>query len=326
MFGYDVLCIGSATMDHFLTIERPFSSFAPGGKILVKNWEQHSGGGGTNSAVALSRLGLKVKVLTKVGNDAPGEQLRWELERYKIKNICRHHSHQHTDTSTVIFSAQENDRLILVHKGASLDLSKNDFKKYQLKAQWLYLASLMGKSFSVAREIAEYSQKKRIPLLFNPSSYLAQKGRRYLGLILKATTLLVLNKEEAQQLLKTSSADVVSLLKSLQKLGPETVIITDGRQRLYALHRHSIYSLLPPKVKITDTTGAGDAFTAGLLAGIIKHYTFTEALRLGQANATSVIQQTGAKAGLLSEKAAWDLISRHRISIHTQKLRKKQTL
>ena len=51
-----------------------------------------------------------------------------------------------------------------------------------------------------------------------------------------------------------------------------------------------------------QTAGAGDAFTAGFLAGIIKKNNFTDALRLGQANSTSIIQHIGAKGKLLNEK------------------------
>lgn len=313
MFKYDVLCLGSATLDNFLMIEQPFQSVRLGDKVLVKSMEKHSGGGATNAAAAFSKLGLKAKLLTKLGKDHDAEFILQELKQYKLKNICRHHSQQQTDFSTIITYGQNQDRIIYVHKGASQDLNVTDFKKSQLKADWIYLATLMGRSLQIVPEIVEYAKQKNIKILFNPSLYLAKKGQQ-LSSILKHVELLVLNKEEAQALLR-SKKDLKPLLLPLQQLGPHTVVITDGPRRMYALHQNQVYSLLPPKVKVVHTAGAGDAFTAGLLAGMIKGYSFAEALKLGQVNANSVIQHLGTKNKLLTEHEAKQLMSRVKVDV-----------
>ncbi|MBT3814746.1 carbohydrate kinase family protein [Candidatus Woesearchaeota archaeon] len=313
---YDVLCVGSAVLDKFLTTDCSLKSVKLGDKVLVSHQEVHSGGGATNSAAALSKLGLKVKLLTKLGNDHDAEFILKELKQYKLKNICLKHSKKSTDFSTIISCPhKDRDRIIYVHKGASRDISTNDFNKSQLKAKWIYLASLMGKSFQTGKEIAQYAKKKKINLLFNPSLYLAKKGKRYLKSVLDATNILVLNKEEAQVLLSTQSGSHKKLLMGLHQLGPETVIISNGRKMLYTLHENNIYSTLPTDIKVTHTAGAGDAFTAGLLAGIIKKYDFEDALKLGIANSLSVIQSIGTKNGLLTEPEAKKLIKKYKIKV-----------
>lgn len=311
----DVLCVGSATLDQFLTIEQPLSKIKLGDKVLVKSLETHSGGGATNSAAALSKLGLKVKVLTKLGADHAAEFILKELKEYRIKNLCRHHSHKQTDQSVILHSIKEKDRIILVHKGASEDLSGEDFSKLFLRVKWIYLASLLGKSFQTAQEIAVYAQKKRISLLFNLSLYLAQKGKKVLKSILDASTLLVLNLEEAQALLKTKSTNSKELLRNLNHCGPQTVVITNAEKRLYALDGNKFYFAQPPKVKIVHTAGAGDAFTSGLLAGMIKGYAFEDALRMGLVNAGAVIQGIGTKNHLLTEKEALAQIKKYKIKV-----------
>ena len=225
-------------------------------------------------------------------------------KNYGVKNICRRPSHHGTDFSTVVSSSQEKDRIIYVYKGASQDLEISDFSQLKMRAKWFYLASLMGKSFQAAKKIAEMAKHKKIKLLFNPSLYLARRGKNFLKLILQSTTLLVLNQEEAQALLKTKQKSPRELLNSLQKLGPPMVVITNGEKRIHALNENHFYSLAPPKVKVVSTVGAGDAFSSGLLAGIIKNYSFEDALRLGVVNSVSVIQHLGAKNKLLSEKEA----------------------
>ena len=311
---YDVLCIGSATVDNFLTTNCSLKCVHLGDKILVTHMEKHSGGGATNSAA------VKVKLLTKLGNDHDAEFITKELKQYKLKNICLHTSNKNTNSSTLISCPQDKDRIIYAHKGASSDLSLNDFKKSQLSARWIYMASLMDKSFQTAKKIVLHAKKNKINLLFNPSLYLAKKGKAQLKSILEATTILVLNKEEAQALLKNKTGSFKKLLLELEKLGPETVIITNGAKKCYALSENVIYSLTPPDVKIVHTAGAGDAFTAGFLAGIIKKYSLEDALRLGQVNSSSVIQHFGTKNKLLSEKEAKLFMERYKIKINKNEI------
>ncbi len=319
----DVLTIGSATVDHFMAIEQLFSAVELGDKILVKHLETHSGGGATNSAAALAKLGLRVRMLAKTGSDHDGEFIRREMEQYGVKNICQHHSRHHTDMSVIISSTQERDRVIFNHKGASLDLCNSDYRQKDLRAGWLYLGSLIEKSCGVAREIARHAHRHGQKLLSNPSLYLARKGEKYLHPILRATNVLVLNKEEAQEMLHSVSDNARYLLRELHKKGPEMVVITDGHKRLHALkggpggnlNNSTLYSLQPPKVKVVHTAGAGDAFTAGFLAGIIKKYPFEDALRLGQVNALSVIQHIGCKNRLLGERGAKEMMRKFRIKV-----------
>ncbi len=314
-FNYDVLCIGSATVDSFLNVETSFAKIKLGDKIIVSSIEKHSGGGATNSAVALAKFGLKVKVLTKLGDDHDGEFIAQELKSHKIDNICLHHSHEHTDVAAIMDYVKDKDRVIYVHKGASEDLTQHDFKLSQFNTTWIYLATLMKTSFKTGESIAKYTSKHKISLLFNPSLYLAQKGKVELKHILSAATILVLNLEEAQALLKDKKSSVEKLLQELHKLGPETVVITNGPKRLYAYHKSYIHSLFPPKVKVVHTAGAGDAFTAALLGAMIKKYSFEESLKMGQANASSVIQAVGVKHKLLNEKEALRMIEKHKLKV-----------
>lgn len=317
MLHYDVLCVGSATVDHFLTINQPLKSVHLGDKVLVNRQETHTGGGGTNSAVALAKLGFHVKLLSKLGNDHDADLIQKELRSHGIQNICSAKSKKATDSSVLLDSPYDKDRIIYVHKGASVDLSPDDYCHWRIKARWIYLASLVGESFAVAQDIAHLSMQKNIPLLFNPSLYIAKKGKRYLGSVLRATTILILNKEEAAALLGKKRG-VHEMLRSLSGLGPETVVITDGEKQLFAWHEGSRYAFLPPPVKVQETAGAGDAFASGLLAGVLKGYSFEDALCLGQVNALSVIQHMGCKVGLLDEETAVRMMKRHKINVRRE--------
>ncbi len=314
MFRYDVLCVGSAVVDHFLITEEKLSEMKLGDKLLVRCMDLHTGGGAVNVAAGLSKLGQKVRILTKLGSDHNAHFLQSDFQKYGVKNLCKKHSSKNSDYSVIVSSEKEKDRLVFTYKGASQDLAVEDLP-FMLNARWIYLSSLVGKSFQTAGELAHQARKKKIPLFFNPSLYLVEKGKKYLRGILAATTILVLNLEEAQALLKTKICNPQDLLLALHHLGPKTVVITDGAKKLFAFHENQIYSLVPPDVKVVQTLGAGDAFNSGLLAGILKNYSFEDALRLGQLNSTSVIGHFGAKAGLLSETEAKKLQARVKIVV-----------
>lgn len=315
---FDVICVGSATMDHFLTVHQKLKSVTYGSKVLVKKLETHTGGGGSNAAAALSRLNLKTAYLGKLSNDHNAKTIETEFKQHKITILNKNKSKLHTDEAFILNSEQERDRIIYVHKGSSEDLKTKDIPKI-LNTKWFYLATLVGKSFPLLIRLSKYAKKHNIKTLFNPSTYLAKQGLRKLKPILKNTNILILNKEEAKLLLRTNSNNVKLLLNKLGKKIKDIVIITNGHKTLYALYQNVIYSSQPPKIKVIHTAGSGDAFNSGFLAGIIKKYSFEEAIKLGQANASSVIQHFGTKNKLLNEKEAKKLIRKLKIKVNKQK-------
>lgn len=317
---FDVICIGSATVDKFLNVEESLINLHLGDKILVKDQEIHSGGGATNAAVTFSLFELKTGIITKLGNDHYADFILKELKEHNIKNLVKTKSKKHTDSSTLIASKKDKDRIILVHKEASLELTSKDINLLQLKkTKWIYLATLVGKSETVAKKIAKFAKANKINLLFNPSLYLAKKGKKKLKIFLEASKIIILNKEEAQALFNDKKSTVKSLLRKLNKLGPDVSIITNGNKSLVAFDNKKFYSIFPPEVPVRHTAGSGDAFNSGFLAGMINGHNIEKALQVGVANASSVVQHLGTKNKLLNEKQATSFIRRHKIKIKVSK-------
>ncbi len=297
----DVITIGSAVVDHIMVVDRRYSEIALGEKVIVKERLAFTGGGATNAAVALSKFGLNVKVITKLGHDPDAAFIRHELATHKIPLIAKTPSRMPTSASAIIVFTADKERIIYGYKGASNDLRADDVPFRLLRrARWVYLASLMGTAYATGKKIARYCADHSIPLLFNASQYLAKKGARQLHHFLRAATILVLNKKEAQLLLETSEEDTMILLKRLHALGPRLVIITNGAKAVYALHGEKGITVRPKKTKVVDTAGAGDAFAATLLGSLVKKNDVHTALKMAVCNAQSVIKEHGAKNGLLT--------------------------
>lgn len=317
---YDIITLGSATVDVFGRISKNFSKVKSGEKVLINHLDFEIGGGGINSAIAFSRMGLKAAFLGKVGTDHNGVKILRELKKENIDFLNLNTSDDFTSFSFVLNSSKEKDRIIYTYKGASdhLKLSDIDFNKLK-KTKWIYLATLLNNSFKTAKKIASFAKKNNIKIMFNPSSYLAKKGKKDLKNILSATTILVLNKEEAKLLLNTKSNNISKILKDLCKLGPQIAVVTQGAQGAHMYNSEIIAHMKPYDTKVVSTAGAGDAFASGFLAGIIKK-DYSHALELGMANSASVIQYYGAKNKLLSYNEAKKFIKKNDNKISIKKI------
>ncbi|MBN1157414.1 carbohydrate kinase family protein [Candidatus Woesearchaeota archaeon] len=305
---YDVITVGSSTFDVFARAERSelikilgtskleeeFLAYRSGTKILISELMFSIGGGGTNTAVCLSRLGCKAAYLGKVGLDENGERILKILKRDNVSFVGARSKIM--SGYSIILESIEHDRTILTYKGCNDELGVRDVNFGKLKAKWMYFSSMMGESFKTLEKIAKFAHDKKIRVCFNPSSYLAEKGASYLESILKYTTLLVLNREEAQYLVGRD--DMNLLLKRLNRLVP-LVVITDGKKGAHATDGKFNYYAHTLKMEPIDSTGAGDCFASTFLSGLIKQKPIQVALKMATINAMSVLTAYGAKNGLL---------------------------
>ncbi|MEK6949799.1 MAG: carbohydrate kinase family protein [Nanoarchaeota archaeon] len=309
---YDVITVGSATVDALVRTEfcemihdkkqKECIAYPAGSKILMKELVLTTGGGGTNTAVALARLGHKVAFVGKVGSKYNSSRVIKELKREKVDTSLIIRSKTGRTGYSIVLDSKKHDRTILTFRGSNNDLRFNEIRLKKLKTRWFYFSSMMEESFKTLEKLADYAQKNNIKIAFNISSYLAKKGKKFLGRILKKTNILILNKEEAGLLVGRGTIE--AMLKKLIKLGPQIVAITDGKNGVYVMHDNVIYYGKPHNVKVVETTGAGDAFASSFLSGIIRKNDIEFAIDLGMTNAESVIQHHGAKEILLSYNAA----------------------
>ncbi|MBI3622931.1 carbohydrate kinase family protein [Candidatus Pacearchaeota archaeon] len=295
---FDVITFGSAVVDVFVdtkTAEKgKFMYYPIGEKILIKNLKFYVGGGGTNTAVAFSRLGLKTGFVGKVGDDNSEKKILELLKKEKVKFLGKIEKGAVSGYS-IVLESREKDRTILTYKGVNDKLKFKELKLKELKTKWLYLSALLGESFKTQKKLVQHLNKKGTKIAFNPSSYIIKKLD--LKIILKFCEILVLNKEEAQMFVKKGD-----LLEGLRKLGPRIVIITDRDKLISAYDGNKKYYLKPNKIKVVDRTGAGDAFASGFVAGRITGKSIGDSLKLGLRESEAEIKYHGVKNKLLRMK------------------------
>ena len=305
---YDVITLGSATIDCFVFTGNQLFTKAKksmkkydivhvpfGTKIVVDEIDFKTGGGGTNTAVAFAKLNLNTAFLGKLGGSQAGQILE-ELKREKVDTslIVPGNSTGYS----VVLDASGHDRTILAHKGCNNQLRLSEVKISRMKTSWFYMASMVGESYKTMLALAPKLSKQGVKIAFNPSSYIAKQGHRKLKSILAITDVLVFNREEAGELLG-KEYPMPECMKRLRKLVKGIVVVTDGSNGTHCSADKLYYLPISDKRKPVETTGAGDSYAAGFVAGLIMKKDIETCMLMGQANAESVVRQHGAKNGLL---------------------------
>lgn len=294
MTNFDVVGFGALNVDTLLKVNRLAGAEE---ESFIEDYTEACGGSAANTIVGLSRLGCKVGFIGKIAKDKEGKlQLDcFSSEGVDITGIIKA---EHGKSGSVLgFVNKEGARALYINSGVNDTIILKEIKSgYASKAKFLHLTSFVGsKSLQAQIKIVE-SLPNEIKVSFDPGAVYAQKGYEAIKPILDRTHVLMPNSLELELLTGESDyfkgadfmisrgAKIVAV-----KLGSAGCYVTDGQERL---------SIEPFRVKVIDTTGAGDAFCAGFLYGLIKNKSLYECGRIGNFVASKCITVMGARAGL----------------------------
>ncbi|MCL5409882.1 MAG: carbohydrate kinase family protein [Patescibacteria group bacterium] len=306
---FDVISIGDCTTDHLFKISDAHLDCAIdemncqlclrfADKIPVEKYTQNVAGNNANNSVGCARLGLKTAIYTNIGSDADGDRILKKLKSEKVD----------TRFIRVVTGMDSNVSAVIDFKGERTILTYHQPWEYQLpdldKTKWIYLSS-MSESFvksNIVSQIENYLERNAVKLMFNPGTFQLKHGVKKYPKLLSLTNLFIVNLDEAKEICdwEEEKVDIKKLLKKLEELGPEMVVITDGKNGSFGFDGKSCYHLEIFPAKVVEMTGAGDSFATGLLAGLIDGQQLTEALRWGAANSASVVAAIGPQTGLLN--------------------------
>ncbi|MCD4705406.1 carbohydrate kinase family protein [bacterium] len=323
---FDVITIGGATQDIMYYTDdaeiiknktnitkQKLIAFEFGAKIISKNVHLTFGGGGMNTAINFSKLGLKTATFLNLGQDWIGDLISKELNKYKISNKYISRSNEYNGFSFIINHNQTNEHAIFGHRGANDKLKTDSQKISNLNTKWIYIASLSGNDHLVKQNIKNIFQKKNTKIAWNPGNSQLKFGFKFFKKYLPRTTLFNINKDEAIELVLSSgmkTTNLNKLIKTIYSWGPKIVAITDGNKGAYIFDGQEIYFQKATNNKALNTTGAGDAFGSSLVAGLIIYNNRAEldknnlekALRLAIIQSGAVVKKIGAQIGLLNKK------------------------
>ncbi|MBI2628002.1 MAG: carbohydrate kinase family protein [Candidatus Niyogibacteria bacterium] len=306
---FDFIAIGDTTTDAFIRLKEAsahididkgareicmkFADKIPYEEVIVVP----AVGNSANASVAAARLGLKSALVSNIGGDYFGKECLAVLKKEAVAlKFIKIHKGQKTNYHYILWF--EDDRTILI---------KHEEFKYELpdinSPGWIYLSSLGGNSSSFHKKVEEFlSEHPKIKVAFQPGTFQMKMGVEALKEIYRRSDVFLCNKEESQRILKTEENDVKKLLFMIRELGPKIAVITDGIKGAYAFDGVNAWFMPPypdPKPPF-ERTGAGDAFSSTFVVALACGQFIEDALRWAPINAMSVVQQVGARAGLLS--------------------------
>ncbi|NLF76571.1 MAG: hypothetical protein GX573_12815 [Chloroflexi bacterium] len=288
----DVLATGYPSID---AIARVSHSPTVGETALVQAVPDREafGGCGANIAVALARLGFRAGVAMIIGDDPPGERYMDYLasEGVDTANVVRLPGQQ--TSRSFLFLNPEGQHQNFFFPGAADawdgELSLVDPGRYR------FAAVTVG-PFRYNRQFVRQIAEAGVPLVWELKPDVHAYPPEMLGAFLAASAVVIMNHIEASYLLESLGYQAIEQLLSDTT---HTVIVTQGAagSRVTTAAGTSAVPAVPSRA-IVDPTGAGDAFTAGFLAGLVRGASPETGARLGAVVASFVLEATGCQTNL----------------------------
>ena len=309
---YDILAIGDMVIDAFIRLkeaEIQCDANKENCKLVMRYADKlpyefvevlPAVGNSANAAVCAARLGLTSALRSYVGEDTNGADCFSALQREGV------------DTSFVIRDPNNktNYHYVLWYESDRTILIKHEQYAYSFPVlsenpKWIYLSSMSegDAAKTYHQEIIRYLEKnKDVKLAFQPGTFQMKIPINEIQGLYDQTEIFFCNKEEAQRILNTNESNVKKLMTSIRDIGPNMVVITDGRRGSSIMTDRGAWHapMYPDPKPPLERTGAGDAAASTTVAYIIRGLAPEEAMLRGLINSANVVQEVGAQKGLLT--------------------------
>ncbi len=315
---FDVLGIGNALMDIIVPVDESFlkeNLIEKGSMTLIEEERRLSlrqafskldeapreiaGGSGANTMVGIAKMGVCAAYLGKIGTDKLGQRL---LKGYQDAGVYFRSAVSKTGVSSgqcLIAVTPDSERSMSTFLGTSVEFSKSDILKEDIqRAATIYMEGYLfdkdeaKAAFVKAAEIATAAGRK-VSLTLSDSFCVGRHHDSFVHLVRNHVDILFANEAELLALAKTDSLEA-----AIEDFAREDLVLCVTRSEKGSLivengNRHVI-----PAAKvdnIVDTTGAGDQYAAGVLAGRAMGLSWEDAGYLGSKAAAEVISHYGAR-------------------------------
>jgi len=289
---FDVICFGALNVDKLYKVVR-IASADEESEIL--DFKESPGGSAANTAVGLARLGVKTGFVGKVATDREGELLIRDFINEGVNTDGIIVSPYGRSGTVIGFVDEKGERALYVDPGVNNSLEFNEIDlDYVSQADLLHLTSFVGEmSFQAQKKLVEAIPE--ISVTIDPGMIYARKGLVELKPLIERCLIFFPNEHELKLL---TGKDYKEGAETLLEKGVKIVAVKLGAQGCYVTDGEEDYLIEPFKVKVVDSTGAGDAFCAGFIYGIINNKTLRECGVLGNFVASRTLGKMGARNGL----------------------------
>jgi len=294
MTSFDVVGFGALNVDKLFKVNRIARAEE---ESFVTGFEEACGGSAANTIVGLARLGCKVGFIGKVANDREGKLLLKDFRREGVDTKGIIITKQGRSGTVMGFVDLKGERALYVDPGVNDTLELEEIsKEYAFQTKFLHLTSFVGdKPFQAQKKLVEMLPEN-VKISLDMGELYARKGLKALEPILTKTFVAMPNAKELEIL--TGKTDYKKNAELLLEKGVKIVAVKLGSKGCYVTDGKENHHIEAFKVNVVDTTGAGDAFCAGFLYGLIKSKNLYDCGRIGNFVASKCIMKMGARTGL----------------------------
>jgi sugar/nucleoside kinase (ribokinase family) len=297
-----VTIIGACILD---VLGRPVEAIPPGqGSARLTEIKATAAGTAAGPAVDLAKLGARVRVVGALGDDLLGDIVTAAMARHGVETACLVRKKGVQTSATILPIRPNGERPALHVPGATRLLGRADIDLEHIRDSRALLigapdalAGLTGEELAeVARAAKDIGALVAVDVL-HPGR--PQDLERLAPLLAQADWFL----PNADQLLNlTGRASLTDAMNDILALGTHGVAVTQGADGCLVAtqHNRTPESLPALPVDVVDTTGCGDGFTAGMLAGLLLGAAPPDAAWLGIACGSLVATGLGSDAGIES--------------------------
>jgi ribokinase len=304
---HKILVLGSSNIDLILNIPR---FHHPGETLCAEKVTTVFGGKGANQVMAAMRLGGNVCFITKLGSDSYGKSYRQYLleNGLPLKGILQ--DKKSPSGMAFIELAPGGENRIIVSSGANASLSEKDLLRLRTlwKAVRVFVTQMEIPIATVKLGLKLAKQHGALTLL-NPSPPL-----RLSSPLLSLVDFIVPNEWEVQALtgirMKTHQ-DIPKMATRLLKMGVKNVVMTLGPKGLFFKNKTDETWMDAYRVKVVDTTAAGDAFMGGLACGLAEEKPIHQVLRMANGAGALATTKLGAQPSLPFRRDLKRLLARY---------------
>lgn len=264
------------------------------GQALEKEYNsvKAAGGSAANTASGLAKLGIEAGFLSKVGRDDIGDFFEKEMIKTNVKPLLLK-----TDTPSGRVQAivsKDGERTFATYLGASLELCPDDIQP-ELFEGWdiFYVEGYLVANKPMLEKAIATAKAKGMKIALDMASYnIVEENREYMiRMIQDGIDIIFANEEEAKALTGVEGEEALHQIAKLcdiaiVKLGAKGSLVQQGDR---------VIVIDPIPAKVVDTTGAGDMWAAGFLAGYVKGEDLKRCATMGAIVAANIIEVIGAK-------------------------------
>jgi len=309
MNNIKVVGLGALNMDYLYQVERILDD----GEAVVNETKISPGGSAANTIYGLAKLGVNTGVIGVVGDDTEGKVSIQDLQTVGVDTSQIRIKPGAKTGSVLCLTDRLGKRSLYVTPGANNRLTIDDLDlTYINRAGMLHISSFAhDRQFKVLLELMGRLGSS-IKVSFAPGVLHSAKRLQALTPILARTHVLFINQHELKQL---TGEDVIVGAENCLKQGCHMVAVTSGKGMRLELgkgvspimatsyirdadNEYAIEATGQKMISEADTTGAGDAFAAGFIFGLLRGKKLEECGRLGNIVAQFSISQIGARESL----------------------------